>query len=176
MCRYTVAGIPTPTAVRQDSRSHPQLRHKGLSSRGPRVRLLPHRVKGPGPAPRSGTGPEMPRVPEEGNLRANSRGPGPPIGVRDLPRPSGPPTRVEPTYRRGGVRGATCPAGAGAGAGASLPLEDSPTHRIQCGWLRHALPPRYAGQSLSGFTVDRILPRYIVQPHALHPCRARLLH
>ena len=29
----------------------------------------------------------------------------PPIGVRDLPRPSGPPTGLEPTYRRGGVRG-----------------------------------------------------------------------
>src|SRR6185436_9015478 len=28
-----------------------------------------------------------------------------PIGVRDLPCLSGPPTRVEPTYRRGGVRG-----------------------------------------------------------------------
>ena len=42
-----------------------------------------------------------PRVPKEGRLRANSRGLGPPIGVRDIPRPSGPPTRVEPTYRRG---------------------------------------------------------------------------
>jgi len=51
------------------------------------------------------TGPVTPRVPEEGKLRANSRGRGPPIGVRDLPRPSGPPTRVELIYRRGGVRG-----------------------------------------------------------------------
>ena len=39
----------------------------------------------PLPAPRSGTGPVTPRVPEEGKLRANSRGLGPPIGVRDLP-------------------------------------------------------------------------------------------
>ena len=74
---------------------------KGRSSRAPRVRRLPHQPNGPGPVPRLGTGPEMPRVPEEGELRADSRGLGPPIGVRDLPRPSGPPTRVEPTYRRG---------------------------------------------------------------------------
>ena len=37
------------------------------------------------PRTRSGTGPVTPRVPEEGKLRANSRGLGPPIGVRDLP-------------------------------------------------------------------------------------------
>ena len=129
-----------------------------------------HRANGPGPAPRSGIGPMTPRVPEEGKLRANSRGLGPPKGVRDLPRPSGPPTRVEPTYRRlGGSGSATCSAGAGAG----LPVEDSPTHRIQCGWLRRALPPRHAGQPLSGLTVDRVLPRYTVQPH---PRRARLPH
>jgi len=73
----------------------------GRSSRAPRVRPLPHRANGPGPAPRSGTGPVTPRVPEEGKLRAYSRGLGPPTS----PRPSGPPTRVEPTYRRGGVRG-----------------------------------------------------------------------
>ena len=58
--------------------------------------------------------------------------------------------------------------------GASLPLEDSPTHCIQCGWLRRALPPRHAGQLLSGLTVDRILPRYTVKPHAPHPRRAHL--
>jgi len=100
-CRYPVAGIPTPTAARQDSRSHPELHPKGRSSRAPRVRLLPHRANGPGPAPRSRTGPVTPRVPEEGKPRANSRDLGPPMGVPDLPRPSGPPTRVEPTYRRG---------------------------------------------------------------------------
>ena len=46
-----------------------------------------------------------PRVPEEGKLRTNSRGLGPPIGVRDLLAPSEPPTCVEPAYRRGRVRG-----------------------------------------------------------------------
>ena len=35
--------------------------------------------------------------------------------------------------------------------------------RLQCGWLRCALPPRHAGRPLSGLTVDRILPRYTVQ-------------
>ena len=52
-----------------------------------KVRLLSHRANGPGPVPRSGTGPVTPRVPEEGKLQANSRGLGPPIGVRDLLAP-----------------------------------------------------------------------------------------
>ena len=103
-----------------------------------------------------------PRVPEEGKIRTNSRGRGPPLGVRDLPRPSGPPTREEPTYRQGGSRATACSTGTGAGTGAGLPLEDSPTHRIQCGWLRRALQPRLAGQPLSVLTVDRELPRYTV--------------
>src|SRR6185437_8097507 len=85
----------------------------------------------------------------------------------DLPRGR---TNIPP----GGSGAATCPAGAGAGSSASLPLEDSPTHLIQCGWLRRALPPRHAGQPLSGFTVDRVLPRYTVQPPAPHPHRAHL--
>jgi len=112
----------------------------------------------------------MPRVPEEGKLRANHRDPGSPIGVRDLLTP------VRTSHERranippgGGGSGATT---CSAGAGASLPLEDSPTHRFQCGWLRRALPPRHAGQPLSGLTVDRILPRYTVQPPAQHPHRA----
>ena len=111
------------------------------------------------PRTRSGTGPVTPRVPEEGKLRANSRGLGPPIWVRDLPA----------SVRTSHARRTNIPPGWGpgaprvpqrAGAGASLPLEDSPTHRIQCGWLRRALPRRHAGQLLSGLTVDRILPRY----------------
>ena len=40
-----------------------------------------------------------------GSSEPTTEGADPPIGVRDLQRPSGPPTRVEPTYRRGGVRG-----------------------------------------------------------------------
>ena len=34
-----------------------------------------------------------------------AEGSDPPWGSETSPRPSGPPTRVEPTYRRGGVRG-----------------------------------------------------------------------
>ena len=52
---------------------------------GPRGRLLPHWANGPGPVSALGTGPVTPRVPEEGKLRANSRGRGHPIGVQDLP-------------------------------------------------------------------------------------------
>ena len=83
-----------------------------------------------------------PRVPEGRKLRPNSRWLGPPIGVRGLSCPSEPPTRVEPTHRRGGSVVATCPAGAGTGT--SLPLEDSPTHRIQCGaaFVRSHYRPR----------------------------------
>ena len=36
-------------------------------------------------------GPETPRAPKEGKLRVDSRDLGPPIGVRDLLHPSGPP-------------------------------------------------------------------------------------
>ena len=36
-------------------------------------------------------GPETPRVSKEGKLHVDSRGLGPPVGVRDLLRPSGPP-------------------------------------------------------------------------------------
>ena len=81
-------------------------------------------------------------------------GPGPP---RDYPDPRELSAQLA---AREGSGAATCHADAGAGA--SLPLEASPTHRIQCGWLRRALLPRHAGQLLSGLTVDRILPRYTV--------------
>ena len=87
-----------------------------------------------------------PRVPEEWKPRANSRGLGPPTSIRTSHARR---TNIPP----GGSEAAACPAGAG------LPLEDSPTHRIQCGWLRRALPAWHTGQPLSGLTVDRVLPR-----------------
>ena len=68
---------------------------------GPRNRLLPHRANGPGPAPRSRTGPETPRVLEEGKLSTNSRGLGPPHRGPGPPASIRTPTRIEPTYRRG---------------------------------------------------------------------------
>ena len=55
-CRYPVAGIPTPTAERQDSCSYSQLRAKELSSRTAVVRAPPHQTNGPGPTPCSGLG------------------------------------------------------------------------------------------------------------------------
>ena len=115
-----------------------------------------HRTNGPGPASRSGTGPVSPRVPEVVMLSTCDRGPGPPqVGL-------GPP-RAYPDRRelsaqlaaREGSGAATCH----AGAGASLPLEAPSPTRIQCGWLRRALPPRHAVQLLSVHTVDRQLPR-----------------
>ena len=84
----------------------------------------------------------MPHVLEEGKLRTNNRGLGPPIGVLDLLAPVWTSHARRTNIPPGGSGAATCPAGTGAGAG--LPLEDSPTHRIQCGWLRRALPPRHA--------------------------------
>ena len=65
---------------------------------------------------------------------------------------------------------------ADAGTGASLPLEAPSPTRIKCEWLRQALLPLGTGQLLSGLTVDRILPRYTVQPHAPYSRRARLPH
>ena len=62
---------------------------------GPRARPIPHQTNGPGPVPRLGMGPETSRAPKEGKLHVDSRGLGPPIGVRDLPRPSGT-SRVHP--------------------------------------------------------------------------------
>ena len=87
-------------------------------------------------------GSERPRVPKEGKLRADSRGLGPPGGP-------GPPASIRTSHTAWGSGVATCPGGTGAGSSASLPLEDSPSHRIQCWWLRRALPPRHAGQPLS---------------------------
>ena len=40
-----------------------------------------------------------------GNSEPTAEGADPPLGSGTSPRPSGPPTRVEPAYRRGGVRG-----------------------------------------------------------------------
>ena len=58
---------------------------------GPRARPIPHQANGPRLVPRLGMGPETPRAPKEGKLHIDSRGLGPPAGVRDLLRPSGPP-------------------------------------------------------------------------------------
>ena len=105
-----------------------------------------------------------------GSSEPTAEGPDPPIGVRDLPAFVRTSHARRASISTGGSGGSTCPAGAGTGVG--LPLEDSPTHRIQCGWLRRALPPRLAGQTLSDLTVDCVLPRYTVQPPTPHLRRA----
>ena len=89
----------------------------------------------------------------------------------DPRRSPGPLASIRTSHTAWGSGAATCPGGTGSYA--SLPLEDSPSHRIQCWWLRRALPPQHAGHPLSGPTVHRVLPRYTVQPH---PRRARLPH
>ena len=54
--------------------------------------LLPHQANGPGPVLRLRMGQETPRAPKEGKLHVDKPRPRtPPIGVRDLLRPSGPP-------------------------------------------------------------------------------------
>ena len=90
------------------------------------------------------------------SLRKGS--PEPTAEASDPHRGPGPPTSIRTSHARR----------------TNIPLEDSTTHRIQCGWLRRALPPRLAGQPLSVLTVDRVLPTYTVQPPAPHPRRARL--
>ena len=113
-----------------------------------------------------------PRVPEKGALSQTAGGPGPPTGSRTPIYYPDPSAWREQTPRLGQVRSRHV--FAGAGTRASLPLKDSHTHRIQCGWLRRALTPQNAGQSLSGLTIHRILPRNTVQPQAQRPHRARL--
>ena len=166
-CQYPEAGIPTPTAARQDSHSHPRLRHKGRSCRAPRVRLLPHRANGPEPAPSSGTGPVTPRVSEEGKLRAlTAGGSGPPTGSRTPIYYPDPSVGREQTPRLGQVQSRHVSAGAGTRAAAKLPREDSPSYRIQYGRRKCALPQQSLRRLLPGCTVDRALPRHTVQPLA----------
>ena len=108
-------------------------------------------------------------------LSTYGRGPGPPQVGPGPPRAYPDPRELSALLAaREGSGSATCHADAGAGA--SLSLEDPSPTRIKCERLRRALLPLGTGQPLSGLTVDRILPRYIVQPHAPHPRRARLPH
>ena len=86
----------------------------------------------------------------------------------DPRRGPGPPASIRTSHTAWGSGAATCPGGMGSSA--SLLLEDSLAYRIQCWWLRRALPPQHAGQALSGPTVHRVLPRYTVQPHPRRAC------
>ena len=102
------------------------------------------------------------------------RGPGPRRWVRDLHVPSGPPadgtgtSTCHPDPRelsaqlaaREGSGAVTCHPDAGAGA--ILPLEAPSPTRIKCEWLKRALLPLGTGQLLSVHTVDRQLPRRLV--------------
>src|SRR6185312_15688256 len=54
-----------------------------------------------------------------------------------------------------------------------LPLEDSPTYRIQCGRRKCALPQQSPRRFLPGCTVGRVLPRRTVQ--SLAPPTPRML-
>ena len=86
-CRNPVAGILTPTAARQGRVviHNYVLRGGAAGPQGSSSYLTGPTA--PDPFPALGTGPVTPRVPEEGKLRANSRGLGPPIGVRDILAP-----------------------------------------------------------------------------------------
>ena len=117
-----------------------------------------------------------PRVPEEVDLSQNSWGPRTSRGASDLPGSTGPPPGLGPPYnirtpQQGGTD--TLP-GAGpepprvrryghARGAAWLPLEDSPTYRIQCGRRKCALPQQSPRRLLPGCTVGCVLPRRIVQ-------------
>ena len=104
-----------------------------------------------------GEGPVMPRVVSQNKL-----------GGPDLPRSPGSPytirtaQRVEPTLRLGPEPPRDHRCGHARGT-AWLPLEDSPTYRIQCCRRKCALPQQSPRRLLPGCTVDRMLPRRIVQ-------------
>ena len=104
-----------------------------------------------------------PRVPEVEMLSTCGRGSGPPQMGPGPPRAYPDPRDLSSQLAaREGSGTATCHADAGAGT--SLPLEAPSPTRIKCEWLRRALMSLGTGQLLSGLTVDRILPRYTVQP------------
>ena len=66
----------------------------------------------------------------------------------DPRRGPGPPASIQTSHTAWESGATTCPGGMSSGA--SLLMEDSPAYRIQCWWLRHALPPQHAGQLWSG--------------------------
>ena len=95
------------------------------------VRLLPHRANGPGSVPRSGTGPVTPRVPEEGKLRAYSRGLGPTMGVRDLPASVRSSHARRTNITSGGVRSRHVSRRRGRGRGSSAGRLAHPLHSMR---------------------------------------------
>jgi len=81
---------------------------------------LPHRANGPGSAPRSGTGLETPRAPEEGKFQASHRDPGPLIGVRNLLTLFRTSHARRPNILPGGSGATTCSVGTGASSAGRL--------------------------------------------------------
>jgi len=90
------------------------------------------------------------------------------LGAPDLPGSTGPPPGPGSPYtiRHPAWAGPEPPrvrrCGHARGA-AWLPLEDSPTYRIQCGRRKCALPQQSPRRLLPGCTVGRVLPRRTVQ-------------
>ena len=128
----------------------------------------------PGKRPRIrspfGEGPVTPHAPEEIALSQNSWWP------PDLLGSSGPPPGPKPhiLFRTPQQEGTDTPPGAGpepprvrrcgyARGAAWLPLEDSPTYRIQCGRRKCTLPQQSPRRLLPGCIVGRVLPRRTMQ-------------
>jgi len=134
---------------------------RALSSPGQRPRTRSPLWDGSGDA-MCPLGGEAPR--QQARARTPHRGPGPPASVWTS-------NAIEPTYRVG-VR--SCHVSRRHGRRLVRKPSDGrlATHRIQCAWLRRALPPRHARQPLTGLTVHRVLPRYTVQPLATHPTQS----
>ena len=131
----------------------------------------------PGKRPRThsplGEGPVTPHIPGEVAHSQNSWGPRTSQGVPD-PRRVPDPIYYPDPLEQGGT---DTPPGAGpepprvhrcghARGAAWLPLEDSPTYRIQCGRPKGALPRQSPRRLLPGCTVGRMLPRRTVQSPA----------
>ena len=136
------------------------------SWRAPRVRLLPHQANSSGPALSSGTGPVTPRVPEEGKLRANNRGRGPPH------RGPGPPASIRTSRARrtsvppGGVRSLHVFRRRGRGRGSSARRLAYPTHSMRVVEACSAAAARGAA-----FARSHCRPR-ITEVHSAATCAA----
>jgi len=107
-----------------------------------------------------------PRVPEVETLCTCGRGPGHLQVVRDLHVPIRTSRALSSANSSGGVRSRHVSAGAGPRPAARLPLEDSPTCRIQCRRRKCAVTQQSPRWLLPGCTIDRSLPRHIVPPLA----------
>jgi hypothetical protein len=139
-CQYPVTGVPHPPMSRKRTwEDEHRLHSKGWATGH----------KGPNSSNRTMAADSLPtwervrclHVSPRGALSTGKRSPGPPNRVRGLHVPPGPLNAQGTTLRRRGPGPPRVPHGCGRESSA----RSSPTYRIKCGWLKHALPLQRVG-------------------------------